>query len=158
MSVRKAFIFIVCIITPLLVGFLGSYFTLPSIPGWYQNLQKPFIAPPNWVFGPAWSTLYILMGGASFLIFQNGVKKKNIFALKIYSLQLLLNLLWSIVFFGLQSILGGMIVIIILWIIIFLTIKEFAKLNKTAGLLLWPYIAWVSFAGILNLLLLILNK
>ncbi len=158
MSVQRALIFIICIATPLLIGFLGSYFTLPSIQSWYQTLQKPIIAPPNWIFGPVWTTLYIFMGTASYLVFQNGVKKKNTYALKIYALQLSLNLLWSIVFFGLQSILGGMVVITLLWIIILLTIKEFAKLNKTAGLLLWPYIAWVSFAGILNLLLLILNK
>lgn len=157
MTPKKFVILAMCIIVPLAIGFVGSYFTMPSIPGWYQGLAKPFIAPPNWVFGPVWTSLYILMGIASFLVFQKGINKKNIYALKIYVLQLLLNLLWSIAFFGFQSLIGGLIIIILLWIIIFINIKAFSKINNTAGYLLWPYIAWVSFASLLNLLILLLN-
>lgn len=153
----KSAIFVIAIALPLIIGVVGSYFTLPSIPNWYQDLQKPIIAPPNWVFGPVWTTLYILMGLASYLVFQNGVNKKNLYALKLYLLQLLLNLLWSIVFFGINSIAGALAVIIILWIIIFLTIKQFRRFNRNASFLLWPYIAWVSFASVLNLLILLLN-
>lgn len=155
---HKSLILLVCLFTPLLIGALGAYFTYPSISSWYIYLQKPVISPPNWIFGPVWTTLYILMGISSFLVFQKGINKKNSYSLKVYSLQLLLNLLWSIAFFGFRSIMGGLIVIIFLWILIFINIRVFSKINKISGYLLWPYIAWVSFASVLNLLLLILNR
>lgn len=158
MNSKKIFILLICLGAPLVIGFLGSYFTLPAIGNWYLYLQKPLIAPPNWVFGPVWTTLYLMMGLASYLVFQKGVKKKNIQALKLYALQLCLNLLWSIVFFGFQSIIGGLVVIISLWLVILLTIKEFTQLNKIAGKLLWPYIGWVTFASILNFLIFTLNR
>lgn len=133
------------------VGIVGSVFTVSSIPAWYTTLQKPSFSPPNWIFGPVWITLYALMGVALYLVWMKGLKKKeNRRSIAIFVIQLTLNALWSIVFFGGRSILGGMIVIAALWLLIVLTIVTFWKISKTAGLLLLPYLAWVSFAAILN--------
>ncbi|MDO8269996.1 MAG: TspO/MBR family protein [Candidatus Levybacteria bacterium] len=154
----KSLIFIACILLPLTIGFLGSYFTIASVETWYKTLEQPFLSPPNWVFGPVWTTLYILMGISSFLIIKSGINKKNKNALQLYSLQILVNLLWSLVFFGMHSILGGFLIIVILWVLIFLTIRVFYKINKNAGILLIPYLIWVSFATLLNFFFLILNS
>lgn len=140
----------------LSVGFLGSIFTVSAIPTWYATLHKPFFSPPNWVFGPVWTTLYILMALAFYLIWQKGVKNQA--AIFFFMIQLFLNFLWSILFFWLHSPLLGLIGIVFLWLMIFLTIKSFLKINKAAGLLLLPYLFWVSFASILNLAVYLLNR
>ena len=133
-------------------GMIGSLFTFQAIPTWYPTLVKPSFSPPNWIFGPVWTTLYLLMGISMYLIWK---KKKS---LKLFLVHLGINSLWSIVFFGLHSILGGMVVILILWSFIFLLVKDFYRINKTAGYLLMPYLAWVTFASILNFSLLLLNR
>jgi len=126
---------------------------------WYNTLNKPFFTPPSWLFGPAWTVLYILMGVSAYLVWKKGFKKKQIKeALKIFAIQLVLNLSWSPIFFGAKQIFLALIVIIIMWIIIFKTIKVFAKIDKTASYLLYPYILWVSFATILNFSVWLLNK
>ena len=132
-------------------GVVGSFFTVSSIPTWYAILNKPFFSPPNWVFGPVWTILYILMGISLYLIWQ----KREIPA--IFWVQLILNTAWSIIFFGMRNPTLAFIDILILWVSILLTIKVFSKINKLAGRLLIPYLVWVSFATILNLGILILN-
>ena len=135
----------------LCAGLIGSVFTFPSIPTWYAALTKPAFSPPNWLFGPVWTTLYILMGLAMYLVWQ----KKG--TLKLFLIHLVFNAGWSVVFFGLHSILGGMVVIIILWgLIVYLT-GMFYRIDRAAAYLLIPYLAWVSFASILNFSLLTLN-
>jgi tryptophan-rich sensory protein len=140
------------------VGILGSVFTMPSIPSWYAGLRKPSFSPPNWVFGPVWMTLYALMGVAAYLVFRGGWEKKEVrIALAIFAIQLVLNSLWSFLFFGLRNPLLGLVDIILLWLLILVTIWKFYAINKTAGLLLLPYIAWVSLATALNFAIFRLN-
>jgi tryptophan-rich sensory protein len=139
-------------------GLIGSIFTTPAIPTWYAALEKPSFNPPNWLFAPAWVTLYLLMGVAAFLIWRKGLEQKEVrAALVIFLVQLVLNALWSVVFFGLQSPLYGVVVILALWVVILLTILSFFKLSTAAGALLLPYILWVSFAAVLNVSILVLN-
>lgn len=132
-------------------GILGSFFTVSSIPIWYQTLNKPAFSPPNWVFGPVWTILYILMGISLYLVWT---KRK---VPPVFWIQLILNALWSIIFFGLKNPTLALIDIIVLWIAIVLTIKSFSKINKLAGNLLMPYLIWVSFASVLNLGVVLLN-
>ncbi|MFC1987106.1 TspO/MBR family protein [Chloroflexota bacterium] len=139
-------------------GLIGSIFTTPAIPTWYATLAKPPFTPPNWLFAPAWLTLYLLMGISAFIIWLQGIDKRQVrLALIIFATQLALNTLWSVVFFGLKSPLYGAMVIIALWITILFTILNFWKLSKVAGWLLLPYIGWVTFAAALNISILILN-
>lgn len=139
-------------------GLIGSLATFPSIPTWYASLEKPAFNPPNWLFGPVWATLYALMGIAAFLVWRQGIRKREVkIALGIFLVQLVLNSLWSIVFFGLNSLLGGLVVILPLWVAILLSIVTFYRISKTAGVLLIPYILWVSFATVLNFSLWQLN-
>ena len=140
---------------PFMVAYFGSAVTMPAIGGWYATLVKPAFSPPNWIFAPVWSALFLLMGISSFLVWQK--KKKIIYPLKIYGVQLLLNFLWSYFFFGLHRVDLAFIDIIFLWILIVLTIKAFYKVEKNAAYLLLPYIVWVSFATILNFSILLLN-
>lgn len=142
---------------PLLAGFIGSAFTTPSIPTWYATLAKPAFNPPNWLFGPVWTLLYLLMGCAFYLILQNKSQVDKFDAYKIFFAQLILNTTWSIVFFGLHAVGLALLVIAILWIAIYKNIVVFGKIDVRAGYLLYPYIAWVSFATILNFAILQLN-
>ncbi len=142
-----------------LVAGIGSAITLPSISTWYATLNKPFFSPPNFLFGPVWTILYFLMGVSLFIIWDKNLKNKNKDkTIKTFILQLILNLLWSLVFFGLHQPLLAFIAIIVLWIAIFITIKYFYKISQLAAYLLIPYIVWVSFASILNLAIVLLNK
>jgi benzodiazapine receptor len=142
---------IISIFICLFVGFIGSFFTLPSIPTWYETLQKPSFAPPNWVFFPTWTALFIMMGISLFLVWQKGCEDKKVkTALYLFAGQLILNALWSVAFFGFRSPLLGLMEIIILWIAILATILSFMKLSRTGAYLLIPYILWVSFAAIIN--------
>ncbi len=139
-------------------GILGSIFTAPSIPSWYSGLKKPAFSPPNWVFGPVWITLYAMMGVAAYLVWNEGIEKKEVrIALGLFAVQLVLNSLWSFLFFGLKNPLYGLIEIVVLWIVILLTILKFWGISKTAGWLLIPYILWVSFATLLNFAIFRLN-
>lgn len=141
-----------------LAGLVGSIFTTPAIPTWYAALEKPAFTPPSWLFAPAWTTLFVLMGIAAFLVWQRGLAERAVrVALTIFAVQLGLNVLWSVAFFGLKAPLGGLIVIALLWFAILLTIQSFSRFSRAAGLLLLPYILWVSFAAILNGAIVILN-
>ena len=143
----------------LLAGVLGSVFTTPAIPTWYATLIKPSFAPPNWLFFPVWTALFIMMGISLFLVWQKGLENVQIkIAISIFGVQLILNVIWSAAFFGLRSPLAGLIEICILWIFILVTILKFMKISKTAGLLLIPYIFWVSFAAVINFFIWRLNN
>jgi benzodiazapine receptor len=149
----------ISIIICLAAGFIGSIFTNRSIPIWYESLKKPSFNPPGWLFGPVWTALFILMGISLFLIWQKGLNYNGVkIALIVFGIQLILNILWSILFFGLRAPLAAFIEIIILWILILMTILIFYPISKTAALLLLPYILWVSFASILNFSLWRLNR
>ena len=132
-------------------GIIGSVFTVSSIPTWYATLAKPSFTPPNWIFGPVWITLYFLMGVALYLVWLKGLKsKKTRQALLIFAMQLFLNAAWSIVFFGRHSPFGGLVIIILLWVLILMSLLRFWGIDKPAGLLLMPYLVWVSLALVLN--------
>jgi len=126
---------------------------------WYNTLIKPFFNPPSWLFGPAWTILYILMAISAYLIWKKGLKKKGVKgALKLFAIQLALNLSWSPIFFGAHEIFLAFVIIVFMIVLIIKTIKAFANIDKTASHLLYPYIAWVSFATILNFSVWILNR
>lgn len=149
---------ILSIVICQLAGIIGSFFTVDSIANWYITLNKPEFNPPNWIFGPVWIFLYLLMGISMFLIWREGLKNKNIKeAFVIFIVQLVFNTAWSIVFFGAQSIAGGLIVIIILLILIIICISKFMKISKLAGILLVPYLLWTLFATVLNYFIFKLN-
>jgi benzodiazapine receptor len=139
-------------------GFVGSLFTRPSIPIWYATLGKPHFTPPNWIFSPVWISLFLLMGISLFLIWRRGLAERKVrVALGFFGAQLILNILWSMLFFGLRSPLAGFIDIAVLWVAIALTIFYCLKVSKVAGVLLVPYLAWVSFAAVLNVYIWRLN-
>lgn len=150
---------VACLLLCLAAGMVGSVFTMPSIPTWYAGLVKPPLNPPNWIFGPVWTTLFILMGIALFLVWESQADKKaKNAAMAIFGGQLALNVLWSILFFGLHSPFYAWLDIILLWISILITIISFWKISKLASILLWPYLLWVSFASYLNLMIWLLNR
>ena len=141
-----------------MAGFLGSLFTIPAIPTWYATLKKPFFTPPDWIFSPVWISLFILMGISFFFVWRKSGHPQFKPALIFFFVQLILNVLWSIFFFGLRSPLLGLVDIVLLWIAILITIQNFLKISKFAGVLLTPYLLWVSFAMLLNFSLWILNR
>ena len=143
-----------CLIVCLGIGSLGGIATASSVNTWYQTLNKPFFNPPNWLFAPVWTVLYLTIGFSLYLALESKAEKK---ALIYFSIQLALNFLWSILFFGLKSPSLALAGILALWLFIFLTIKEFSKKSKLAGKILIPYLLWVSFAALLNLSIVLLN-
>ena len=141
-------------------GLLGSVFTISAIPTWYAMLVKPALNPPSWIFAPVWTTLYILMGIAAFLVWHKWRthRKRDVkIALAVFAVQLALNALWSIVFFGLHSPAWALVNIVALWLAIVWTMIAFAKISRLAMYLLVPYIVWVSFAAYLNFAIWALN-
>jgi benzodiazapine receptor len=144
----------------LLLGNVGTLFTIKSIPTWYKGLKKPYLNPPNWIFGPVWTLLYIIIGVSGYLIWKEDQDffGKNSYALAIYGIQLLLNYLWTPLFFGLHKLFISFVEILLLDFVIYINIKEFYAINKTAAYLLIPYFAWVSFASFLNFRLWRLNS
>lgn len=131
-------------------GIIGSVFTVSGVQTWYTTITKPSWNPPSWVFGPVWITLYTFMGIASFLVWQQKESPGAKLALGIYGLHLALNALWSILFFGLKNPGLAFAEIIILLIFILMTTFLFWRINTWAGILMLPYIIWVSFATFLN--------
>lgn len=134
-----------------LVGILSTPFTLAAIPTWYATLNKPAFSPPNWLFGPAWTTLYALMGVAVYLA------RKDKAGVRLFKWQLGINFAWSLLFFGLHSPILGLIDIAILLWLIWKTTRRFYKVSRPAAYLMFPYLAWVAFATVLNLFIVLLN-
>lgn len=148
---NNIFKFIISIALPLAVGAVSSLFTTAEIPGWYAGINKPSWNPPNWLFGPVWTTLYIMMGIALFLVWKapdpQSLKRT---AILFFAIQLTFNFAWSFIFFGLHRTGWALAEIVMLWLFILFTIIWFGKINKTAVWLLVPYFFWVSFATVLN--------
>jgi tryptophan-rich sensory protein len=158
-GMRKALRALVAVLICEGAGIIGSVFTTPSIPGWYAGLTKPPFNPPNWIFGPVWITLYAMMGISAYLVYEKGIRKKEVKkALAVFAIQLVLNALWSIVFFGSHMMFAAIIVILLLWATILASILLFRRISKTAAYLLVPYILWVTFATVLNISLYVLNR
>ncbi len=138
---------------------VGSYFTMSEILGWYSTLAKSPLNPPNWVFGPVWTILYALMAVAAWRVYTKGRRTKKIRdALALYALQLLVNTLWSLIFFGLHAPAAAFACLVVLWVLLVLTTVRFYNIDPVSSWLLAPYIAWVSFAGYLNLMVALLNQ
>lgn len=158
MTISNTSKLIIAIVGSELAGIIGSVFTAPAIAGWYTTIAKPELNPPAWVFGPVWTTLFALMGVAAFLVWKQGLERRDVrIALGIFVGQLALNTLWSILFFGLQNPGAAFIEIVILWFAILATIVAFARISRPAAWLLVPYILWVSFASYLNFSIWMLN-
>lgn len=141
---------IISILLPLSVGAIAGMFTSQAVPIWYASLNRPFFSPPNWVFGPVWTSLYILLGISFFLIWKEEASKERDLAIKVFSIQLFLNFAWSFIFFYFNLIGAALIEIILLWISIALMIYLFYKIKPVAAYMNIPYLLWVSFATILN--------
>lgn len=158
MNSRNFFGLIGAIVISQLAGIVGSLFTGQAINTWYATLEKPALQPPAWLFGPVWTILYVLMGVAAFLVWRNGwAHRKAKVALMFFFVQLVLNALWSIIFFGLHSPGGALVEMAFLWVAIVATIVAFARVSAIASWLLAPYLIWVSFAAYLNYAIWILN-
>lgn len=141
---------IVCVLLTLFVGGISGVATASGINNWFMTLNKPFFNPPNYLFGPVWTVLYLLMGISLFLILQSTLKELKRKALLIFAIQLSLNFLWSFLFFKFQLIGLSFIEIIMIWISILAMIISFYKINRIAAWLQIPYLLWVSFASVLN--------
>jgi translocator protein len=156
----KTLRFVLPVIFCLGVGYFSGMSTRSSITTWYPTLVKPSFNPPNWIFGPVWTMLYIMMGIAAGLVWNkiqtlNELVKK---ALAFFMLQLVLNAIWSFLFFGINNVFLALIEIILLWLIIYETYIQFKKIDKIAGYLFIPYLSWVGFATVLNASIWWLNK
>jgi len=151
---------LLCLCLCLGAGAFGAFFTsADSLNNWYAGLNKASFTPPSWLFGPVWTTLYIMMAVAAFLIWRKGLANRSVrLAMICFIVQLLLNALWSPLFFGLHSPLLGLIDIFLLLFAIILTLISFEPVSTPAVLLLVPYLAWVTFAAVLNLSIYFLNR
>ena len=147
---------VLSLLLPQLSGFIGTFFTIPSIPTWYSTLNKPSFSPPNYLFGPVWLTLYLLMGISVYLIWtsKNKLSQDNV---KLFFIHLFFNAIWSPIFFGAKNLSLALYIIFIIWLMIISMIVSFSRVNKISSLLLIPYLLWVSFATVLNFYLLVLN-
>ena len=155
---KKVLKFIISIFICQSAGIFGSLFTFESISDWYVTLEKPLFAPPNWIFGPVWIILYFLMGVSLYIVWENELKSKSrkVF-FTVFGIQLILNALWSLLFFGLKSPLLGLVDIILLDIMVTVTIIYAKSISKLAAILLVPYLVWIIFASILNFAIFLLN-
>ena len=155
---KKVLKFIISIIICQSAGIFGSLFTFEAVPDWYITLEKPFFAPPNWIFGPVWIILYYLMGVSLYIVWKDELKSKtrNVFFV-VFAIQLILNALWSLLFFGLKSPLLGLIDILILDVMLVVTIFYAKRVSKYAAMLLIPYMVWIIIASVLNYAIMVLN-
>lgn len=148
MNIRK---FIGCLIIAFSPVFINNLLAIESSSSWYQSIAKPGFVPPGWVFAPVWTTIYTLTGIALYLFLKaEGSWDKKRKGLVFFTIQIILNACYTPIFFGEQSILGGLVISILLALFVFLTIVEFLKFSKTAGILMIPYISWGIFAVVLS--------
>ena len=159
MRINNFFKFVIALLASFAAGGIGSIFTSIYIPTWYEALNKPVFSPPNWLFGPVWTLLYVLMAIAAYLVWKQGWEAREDIkeALGVFVIQLELNLIWSIIFFGLQSPGWAFLEIVILWLVIIWNIVTFYRVNRAAAYLLIPYLLWVTFASILNCAVWLIN-
>lgn len=156
---KEAYKFIVSLVLCFIAGLVGSVFTFSAISNWYGLLNRPSFAPPNWLFGPVWTTLYFLMGISLFLVWRKFSSEKKVGrSLILFFVHLFFNSTWSIVFFGLHQIFLALLVILVLWLMIIAVILNFYKIDKAAAYLLMPYLYWVTFASVLNYSFWLLNR
>lgn len=132
------------------VAAVGGLVTRPAIDGWYATLTKPLWTPPNWLFAPVWSVLYVLMAFAAWVYWRSTAPGRRGWPWVVFFVQLALNLLWSVLFFGLRSPAMALVDVVLLWIAIAATAAGFLRSSRLAAGLMLPYLAWVSFAAILN--------
>lgn len=152
---KRIYILVTSIVLPYLAGLIGSLATGPALDNWYLKLNKPPFNPPNWIFAPVWTTLYLLMGIALYLVWsKTSLRNMNI---RLFLVHLVLNSGWSLAFFGMQDPLLALFIIIPLDIMIGIMIWNFKKIDRRAAWLLWPYLAWACFATILNFSIWYLN-
>ena len=150
--------FIINLAIPLSIGAIGAYFTASSVDTWYRTISKPSFNPPNGIFGPVWTSLYIMIGISAYLVWQKRARIEQFpRTVAIYLIQLVLNLMWSFIFFYAHELGMALIEIIMLLIVIIINARVFYKIDKTAGLLFIPYILWVSFATVLTYSIFSLN-
>lgn len=154
---NKALQLILCLLAPLTVGAISGIATASNITSWYIHLNKPSFNPPNYLFGPVWTTLYTLMGISFFMVLQKTKTPQRTIAIRIFWIQLALNFCWSFLFFQFHLLGLAFIEILMMWTCIILMIKSFYSINKTAAILQLPYLLWVSFASLLNASLWYLN-
>ena len=145
------------LVISLSAGFLGALFTTPAVQSWYLTINRPVWIPPSWLFGPVWTSLFIMMGVALYLVWSTKMSNKVRISLKLFATQLVLNVLWSVLFFGLGNFWLAFGEILVLWIFILITIVSFGKVSKVASWLMVPYLLWVTFASYLNFTIANLN-
>ena len=157
-SSRSLVLLALCTALPLIAGFIGALFTVPSIPGWYAGLAKPAFTPPSWVFGPVWTVLYVLMGIALWLVVRDGLgsaaRKQGVI---LFAAQLVANIAWSAIFFGMHLPGPAFAEVLVLFCLIAATLVVFLRTSRTAGLLLVPYLCWTAFAALLTGMVWLLN-
>ncbi len=157
-TLRSAALAVTCILGPLVAGTVVGLLTMGGVLTWYATLNKPWFTPPNYVFGPVWTVLYILMGISLYLVISQGWEKKPVkTGVLLFGLQLVVNLVWSFLFFGMQLPLAGLADIFLLLVLIVATIVAFHRVSKPAAILLVPYLAWVCIATALNAGVVLLN-
>ena len=150
MTTKKIIPLITCLAIPLLVGGISGWLTAGEINTWYQTINKPPFNPPNWIFGPVWTTLYILMGISLFMIWDSPKSAERQRAMVVFSIQLFLNFCWSLIFFKLHMLFGAVVEIIALWLMIIYMLLCFSRVKPLAAYLNIPYLLWVSFASVLS--------
>lgn len=153
----KSLKLIIAILLPMVLGGFSGFLTANSINDWYVTLNQPSFNPPNWVFGPVWTTLYLIMGISLYRIWRLPATEERNYAIKIFALQMILNFFWSLIFFKWHLIGLALVEIIVMWIAIAMMIHHFRKLDAAAGYMNIPYLLWVSFASVLNGAYFILN-
>ena len=155
---KNLFLLLLCIFIVLGIGFLSGIATMESVNSWYITLIKPSFNPPNYLFGPAWTILYLLMGISIYLIIISPASKEKNKAILFFCIQLILNFCWSFIFFYFKLLGIALVEILILWIFILLMIIQFKKVKPFSSYLQWPYLIWVTFASILNASIFYLNR
>jgi len=155
---RQSAALVLCVGVCFAAAAIGARFTSPNVPGWYANLEKPSWTPPSWVFGPVWSVLYLLMAISAWQVWRRTGLRAAMVPLALFGIQLVLNVAWSGLFFGLRRPGAALIEIVLLWVAILATMIAFRQRSALAGWLMLPYLAWVSFAVALNLAIWNLNR
>ena len=148
---------IIAVVPVAVAAVVGNLATMPNIPTWYATLAKPFFNPPDWIFGPVWTLLYAMMAYALYRVLTAAEHRWLAPAVMLFLIQIALNAAWSWVFFAGHNPRGGLLTIIALWLAIALTAFCFWQIDHVASALLWPYLAWVTFATVLNIEIVRLN-